>query len=312
MIGAFNPLFDAEIPSVICSVFNQLGLDRFIIYINNRKIVSGYLEMIGLSASEDIVLHAIDRFGKTNGEKISSCLQEAGVDIFGVHELLRFLDISGTNEEILKTMSDWLNQSTAFSRGVEELQMVVEGMRALGVPDSSFQIDCSIVRGLDYYTGTVYETRLNDHPRIGSICSGGRYDDLCGFYTDRDLPGVGISIGLSRLFYQLKEANLLPKCDSTTAKVMVAIADRNATTRGLEIAKAIRDAKVNCEVYLEEARLRKQLEYASKLGIPYVVIIGAEELNKRLVSIKDMTTGEQNLVSLEMAIAILTWEHNHS
>lgn len=312
VIGAHNPMTDAEIPSVIYSVFTKLGLKNFTIYISNRKVLTGYLEAMGLQEASGAILRIVDKIDAYDADNLSAYLQEAGeIDKVTSDDLMRLITLQGGNDEVLMALKEWHLRNDLFEQGVRDLAMVTEGIRALGVPEKNFSIDMAIVRGLDYYTGTVYETRLNDYPKLGSVCSGGRYDDLCSFYTDRDLPGVGISIGLSRLFYQLKEAGLLPKAETATAKVMIALADRSSIAYGLEVAKDIRHARINCEVYLEDARIRKQLEYAGRLGIRYVVIIGDNEARARMVSLKDMATGEQKLITLEMAIAILAWEKNH-
>lgn len=312
VIGTRSPMTDAEIPSVIYSVFTRLGLKNFTIHISNRKILKGYLEAMDLQEASGMILRIIDRMDVYNGGDLSIHLQEAGrIDKTTSDDIMRLVTLQGTNDEALTALKEWPLKNELFEQGVRDLAMVIEGIRALGVPEKNFSIDMEIVRGLDYYTGTVYETRLNDYPKLGSVCSGGRYDDLCSFYTDRDLPGVGISIGLSRLFYQLKKAGLLPMTHTATARVMIAFADRTAIAYGLEVAKDIRNARVNCEVYLEEARIKKQFEYAGRLGIPYVIIIGDNEVSTRKVSLKNMATGEQKFITLEMAIATLTWERNH-
>ncbi len=309
VIGARDPMTDAEIPSVIYSVFTKLGLKDFTIHISNRKILNGYLEAIGLRETSGAVLRAVD---KMDAKDLSARLQEAGLDNVRSDDLMRLITLQGANNEVLTPLKEWPLENDLFEQGVAELALVTDGIRSLGVPERNFSLDMSIVRGLDYYTGTVYETRLDDYPKLGSVCSGGRYDNLCGFYIDRDLPGVGISIGLSRLFFQLKEAGLLPHANATTARVMIALADRSSIAYALEVAKDIRHDHINCEVYLEEARIRKQMEYAGRLGIPYVIIIGADEVAKKMVSLKDMAKAEQKLVTLEMAIAIIRWERDHS
>lgn len=312
VIGTHSPMTDAEIPSIIYSVFTKLGLKNFTIHISNRKIISGYLEAMGLQEANSAILKIVDKVDAYDEKNLSACLQETGgIDKATSDDLVRLVTLQGNSGEVLTVLKEWPLRNDLFEQGVHDLAMVTEGIRALGVPEKNFCIDMAIVRGLDYCTGTVYETRLNDYPKLGSVCSGGRYDDLCSFYTDRDLPGVGISIGLSRLFYQLKEAGLLPKANTATARVMIAFADRTDLAYGLEVAKDIRDAHVNCEVYLEEAKIRKQFEYAGRLGIPYVIIIGNNEVTKKMVSLKDMLTGEQKLLPLEMALATLTWERNH-
>jgi histidyl-tRNA synthetase len=306
VIGTFNPMTDAEIPSVIYEVFKTLNVPRFVININNRKIINGLFEMLQFRAPVKEILHLADKLDKIGPEKVLTQLLDSGENRFSSEAFLQFLALRGRPSDVLSELELMFPEpNETFVQGMVELRTVCEGVQAFGVPEDNFTTNMGTIRGLDYYTGTIYETQLLDYPSLGSVCSGGRYDNLCAHYTDQDLPGVGISIGLSRLFYQLKEVGLLPKAAACTSKVVVLRADNTATARCMEIASSLRQSGVNCEVYLEDAKLGKQLRYASRLGAPFAIIVGEKELASNRVLLKSLANSSQQELSLEDALTVL-------
>lgn len=290
--GKLNVINDAEIPSIIYSTFTELGFDSFTIHINNRKVLNGFFEAVGVEAKME-VLRTIDKLDKIGMEAVNSELKELGLTDEAVSRIEEFINISGSNDEILEGLKNLNITNEEFALGLEELSKVVYYIRQFGVPDKNFAIDLKIARGLDYYTGTVYETILNDYPSIGSVCSGGRYDNLAEYYTTQKLPGVGISIGLSRLFYQLKEAGFFKESTSSTlTKVLVVPMDENIGY-SIGVSNELKKAGIITEVYFEEGKFAKKLTYANKLGIPYVIIIGGDEIASGVLTLKDMVSGEQ-------------------
>lgn len=299
--GKLNIINDAEIPSIIYSAFTDLGFDSFTIHINNRKVLNGFFDALGVDAKAE-VLRTIDKLDKIGMEAVKSELKELGLTDETVARIEDFINITGSNDEILEGLKNLNLENEEFSLGLEELSKVVYYIRQFGVPDKNFAIDLKIARGLDYYTGTVYETILNDYPSIGSVCSGGRYDNLAEYYTTQKLPGVGISIGLSRLFYQLKEAGFFKESTSSTlTKVLVVPMDENVGY-SIGVSNELKKAGIITEVYFEEGKFAKKLTYANKLGIPYVIIIGGDEIASGVLTLKDMVSGEQFKMTAEEII----------
>ena len=296
---------DAEIPAIINDVFTQLNLPDFIIRINNRKLMNGLFEHYGLAGRPEI-LKAIDKLEKIGPEKTRKELLDAGIGEDAINAVFKFIQLKGNNDEILEGLKNAGIENELYQTGVRELDRVTTLIRAFGVPEEHFSLDLTIVRGLDYYTGTVYETLLKNYPEIGSICSGGRYDNLAEHYTKEKLPGVGISIGLTRLFYQLNEAGLLGemKDNVLTQLLVVPIGDTLETCAA--VARRFRDAGVITEVFLEDTKIGKKMNYANKQGIPWVVLIGDEEVQDGLVTLKDFETGDQIRMSWEEALGKMT------
>jgi histidyl-tRNA synthetase len=285
-------LAEAEIPSVIYSVFREMAIGEFRIRLNNRKLLKGLLQSFGVPpASSTAVLHALDKVEKEERASIERELGQEGVPPSAARALYDLVAVKKDTSETFAALAG-LAPSEALETGVEELRKVVEAMGQLGVPQSAFAVDLSVVRGLDYYTGTIYETRLVAHPDIGSICSGGRYDDLASYFTDTRLPGVGISIGLTRLFSKLNEAGLLRPLARTPAEAIVVTMDGRYLAKYLEIATRLRAAGINTEVYLEQAKLKNQLAYADRKGFRVAVIAGENEFAEEKVQIKNLTTQE--------------------
>lgn len=291
---------DAEIPAVIYSTFKELGFEAFTIRINNRKVLNGFFEALEIKDKTSI-LRVIDKIDKIGKDAVIKELAELNIDTEVVNKIMDFIEIKGSNEEIVNRLKALPINNSQFIEGVDELSQVVNYIRAFNVPDANCQVDLKIARGLDYYTGTIYETILDDYPSIGSVCSGGRYDNLAEYYTNQKLPGVGISIGLTRLFYQLREANIIKPVASTLTQVLVIPTD-NTMEYAIKSASKLREQGIVSEVYLENAKMAKKLTYANKLGIKYVIIVGEEEIAKKQLTFKDMDTGEQQLLTIEEII----------
>lgn len=300
--GKLSVVYDAEIPSIIYATFRNLGFEDFTVKINNRKVLNGFFASLNISSTVD-VLRSIDKLEKIGDSGVRAELKELGLPESTVDKILSFIKIQGSDEEKLEALKALDITNEIFREGIEELETVIEYVKSFGVPEKNYMIDLTIARGLDYYTGTVYETFLDDYPEIGSVCSGGRYDNLAEFYTTQKLPGVGISIGLTRLFYQLNEAGLLEgDAPSTLTKVLVVPMDETCNEYSIKVANILREEGIVSEVHFEEAKVGKKLNYANKLDIPYVILIGEDEIRRQMVSLKDMKTGDQELITIEEAI----------
>jgi histidyl-tRNA synthetase len=289
--------FDAELPAVIHAVFTELAIGPFTIHINNRKLMRGFLEGLGVVDGERqaLVLREVDKLDKRGVDHVRATLtgEGFGLSMDVADRLLDFVRIRSTgHQDALDKLATLGANNDTFNAGVSELREVLELVRGLGVPETHYAINLSIARGLDYYTGTVFETTLNEHPQIGSICSGGRYDDLAGNYTKSKLPGVGISIGVTRLFWQLQEAGLIDKAESSV-QALVGLLDETRLHDGLQIASELRAGGINTEVQLESRKLARQMQYADRAGIRFVVMLGEDEAARGVVTVKDMRRGEQ-------------------
>ena len=299
-----NYFYDAEIPNVIYTTFKELGFSDFTIHINNRKILNGLFSSLNLVKESTDIMRIIDKIAKIGEENVIRELEALNVNTTAISTIMNFIKISGTNEQKLLSLDNLNIQDELFITGLNELKQVVNSMRLLGLPENHFLIDLTIARGLDYYTGTVYETFLNDYPELGSVCSGGRYENLAEYYTDKKLPGVGISIGLTRLFYKLNELHALTVDKKSIADVLVVSASDDIT-HCLPVATAFRDAAINTELYMENKKMKAKFKYADKLCIPFVAIIGETEIETNTISLKNMVTGEQVQVKIEEAIKII-------
>ena len=293
--GALDITNDAEIPAIIYTVFSRLGLKRFQIRINNRKILNGFYAMLGLTEQSGDIMRTVDKLEKIGADGVHAILTEdLSIDGEKADEILRFIAIRGTNDEVLTALDGYRGRSELFDEGLDELSTVARYLGAFGVPQENFAVDLTIARGLDYYTGTVYETTLLDHPEIGSVCSGGRYDNLAEYYTDRQLPGVGISIGLTRLFYVLGEQGMLNP-DLPTAPVDALILPMTEDlSPAVSLATELRSSGIRTQLYTEAKKFKAKMNYADKLGVPFVLFLGEDEVKDGVVSCKDMKTGEQN------------------
>ena len=292
--GKLDITNEAEIPAIIYQTFTSLGLKRFQIRVNNRKILNGFYAMLGLTARSGDIMRTVDKLDKIGAEKVRTLLtDEVGVSAESADEILKFIAITGSNGEVLAALEGYRGRSDVFDEGLNELTTVVKYLAAFGVPQENFAVDLTIARGLDYYTGTVYETTLLDHPEIGSVCSGGRYDNLAEYYTDRQLPGVGISIGLTRLFYVLGEQGLLNSDICTAPADVLILPMTEDLSEAISLATDLRAAGVSTQIYTEKKKFKAKMNYADKLKVPYVYFLGEDEINAGVVSCKDMRTGEQ-------------------
>jgi histidine--tRNA ligase len=294
VIGSNSVAVDAEMPIVINKIFEQFDIGEFTVHINNRKILNGFFEFLGLSNISKDVLRIVDKIDKISANSFTEELERLGLSADQITRLREFININGSKDVILNKLEKISLdcKSDQFKQGVKEIGLVVKTIRDFGLSDSRFMIDLRIARGLDYYTGTVYETMLNNHPEIGSICSGGRYDNLASHYTKKYLPGVGVSIGLSRLFYKLCEIGAIELTRFSSAEVVVMPIGSGQITASVRIAERLRSTGINTMLYTEENNMRKKLKYADKMGFEWVVLIGEDELLTEEVMLKNMLTGE--------------------
>ena len=296
--GKLSIINDAEIPSIIYTIFKKLNFGPFVIKINNRKILNGLFEQLNIADKMTDILIIIDKLEKIGIDSVKEELGKIGLENDKISKIEEFLNISGTTDEKISKLKQLNFENDIFKAGLEELEEVIKYVRLFNVEEDSFMVDLTIARGLDYYTGTVYETNLVGYESIGSVCSGGRYENLAGYYTKKDLPGVGISIGLTRLFYNLKELGLLNSENKSISKVGI-------VTMGVDIENAVlisnilRENNIPNEIYKEDSKLKAKFSYANKLEIPYMIIIGEEEVQKGKYTLKDMVTGEQKIMSKE-------------
>jgi histidyl-tRNA synthetase len=302
--GELSLVNDAEIPGIIYRIFTELGISDFTIRINNRKVLGGLFELFGLGGNEAEVLRVIDKLEKIGGEAVKEELSSLGIDMKAAGELLELLTHRRSNAETIETLRAMAGKSELLDIGVDELATVTGYMSGFGVPDKNLRIDLTIARGLDYYTGTVYETMINSHPEIGSVCSGGRYENLAGYYTNRKLPGVGISIGLTRLFYVLNENGWLSESQRYPSEVLV-IPMSQDYTRAIEVSEYLRRQGISTQIYFEQKKFKARIGYADKLSIPFCVFIGEDEIKEGNVSLKNMTDGTQEKYSLEECAAVI-------
>ena len=304
--GKLDIANEAEIPAVIYTTFVRLGLERFQIRVNNRKILNGFYAMQGLSQRSGEIMRTVDKLDKIGAEKVRDMLID-DVQLSGgqADEILKFIAIRGSNAEVLAALEGYAGRNELFDTGLEELKTVAKYLAAFGVPETHFAVDLTIARGLDYYTGTVYETLMLDHPEIGSICSGGRYDNLAEYYTERQLPGVGISIGATRLFYVLQEQKLLnDELNTAPAEVLILPMTQDLTAAA-EAATFFRGCEIRTQLYTEQKEFKAKMSYADKLGIPFVAFLGEDEAAQNKISLKNMKTGEQSLLSLTEAANVI-------
>ena len=302
--GKLSIINDAEIPSVIYTTFKNLGFDNFVIKINNRKILNGLFDELNISDKKTEILIIIDKLEKIGMEAVKEELSKLELSEEKINKIEQFFKIEGTTDEKIEKLEKLGFNSEIFKEGLEELKEVVKYVRLFNVEEKNFVVDLTIARGLDYYTGTVYETNLVGYESIGSICSGGRYENLANYYTKKNLPGVGISIGLTRLFYNLKELGLLKSSKKSISKVGV-IPMGVGIEDAVKISNVLRENNIPNEIYKEDAKLKNKFSYANNLDIPYVIIIGEEEKEKGLYTLKNMISGEQNMLTAEKILEVL-------
>jgi len=295
---------EAEIPSIIYKAFTAMGLKRFQIRVNNRKILNGFYAMLGLTEKSGDIMRTVDKLDKIGAEKVAALLvsEEIGLSQAQADEILKFIAIKGSNAEVLAALDGYRGRHELFDLGLDELNTVTKYLAAFGVPETHFAVDLTIARGLDYYTGTVYETTMLDHPEIGSICSGGRYDNLAEYYTDKQLPGVGISIGLTRLFFVLEDQGYLNDELNTAPADVLILPMTEDLAPAIALATRLRSAGIRTQIHAEQKKFKQKIGYADKLSIPYAIFLGEDEINAGVTAVKDMKTGEQVKLTAEEAI----------
>ena len=304
--GKLDILNEAEIPAIIYKVFKGFGLSRFQIRVNNRKILNGFYAMQGLSEKSGDIMRTVDKLDKIGSDKVKDILMEdCGLTEQQAFEILHFITINGDTARVIQVLEDYQGRNETFDMGLEELKAVTRNLKEFGVPEDNFAVDLTIARGLDYYTGTVYETALLDHPEIGSVCSGGRYDNLAGYYIEKALPGVGISIGLTRLFYVLDEQGLLnPSLPTSPCDALVLPMTQEAGP-AIALAESLRSAGLKVQFYAEQKKFKQKMAYADKLGVPFAVLLGEDEIAEGMCSVKNMVTGEQVKLTADDAAAYI-------
>ena len=301
--GKLSIINEAEIPAIIYKTFSALGLKRFQIRVNNRKILNGFYACLGLSEKSGDVMRTVDKLDKIGPEKVKAILMEDfAVSQHDADEVLRFISIGGGSDAVLSALERYQGRNEVFDQGLSELNTVVRYLGSFGVPAENFAVDLTIARGLDYYTGTVYETTMLDHPEIGSICSGGRYDNLAEYYTDKQLPGVGISIGLTRLFFVLEDQGYLNDGLNTAPADVLILPMTEDLSPAIALATQLREAGIRAQIHGEQKKFKQKISYADKLHIPYVIFLGEDEIQSGVAAVKDLATGEQ--VKLPPAEAI--------
>ncbi len=303
--GSLAIINDAEIVSVIYNTFKNLGFDDFTVMINNRKLLGGFFASYGINDPTE-VLREVDKLDKVGPAVVKEQLLKLGMSEDGAEATMKLASMNGKPADVIANLKTWNIENELFKQGLEELETVTDAISALGVPENYFRLDLKIARGLDYYTGTVYETVINSHPELGSVCSGGRYDELASNYTTQSLPGVGISIGLSRLFYQLNESGLLEEGKKASPTDVLVVPMDDTVNYALKVSTELRSAGLSVETYLNGGKTGKKLNYANKLGIPYVAVCGGNEAETGTIALKNMETGEQQVVTVAEAREILT------
>ncbi len=295
---------DAEIPAIIYRTFTALGLRRFQIRVNNRKVLNGFYAMLGLTEQSGAIMRTVDKLEKIGADKVRELLVDPEIGLSGdqAEEILKFIAIKGSNSDVLAALEDYRGRHPMFDEGLDELSAVARHLAAVGVPETNFVVDLTIARGLDYYTGTVYETTMLDHPEIGSICSGGRYDNLAEYYTDKQLPGVGISIGLTRLFFVLEDQGYLNDQLNTAPADVLILPMTDDMGHAVKLATDLRSSGIRTQIYGEKKKFKQKMNYADKLGVPYVIFLGDDEIKQGKVSLKDMRSGDQELLPTTEAV----------
>jgi histidyl-tRNA synthetase len=310
--GTLDIMNEAEIPAVIYRTFSTLGLKKFKIRVNNRKILNGFYSMNGMSEKSAEIMRTVDKLDKIGAEKVRLLLiDEVKMLPSKAENVMDFMAIKGTNGEVISALECYRGMDELFDKGLDELIAVTAHLKEFGVPEENFAIDLTIARGLDYYTGTVYETELTDHPEIGSICSGGRYDNLAEYYTDKKLPGVGISIGLTRLFYILQEQGMLGDENVSAPADALVIPMTDDLRAAIAAATSLREAGIRTQLYTEQRKFKAKMNYANKLSVPFAVLLGEDEIAAGMVSVKDMTSGEQRTLPVNEAALLMKAAVDH-
>ncbi len=302
--GKLDVSNDAEIPAIIYRTFTTLGLRRFQIRVNNRKVLNGFYAMHDLTRQAGAIMRTVDKLEKIGEKSVRDLLTapDIGLTDQQAADILQFIAIKGSNAQVLAALEQYRGRNEIFDEGLDELKLVAQHLAGFQVPEENFALDLTIARGLDYYTGTVYETTMLDHPEIGSICSGGRYDNLAEYYTDKQLPGVGISIGLTRLFFVLEDQGYLNEGLNTSAADALILPMTEDMAAAIDLARKLRDAGIRTQVYGEQKKFKQKMAYADKIGVPFALFLGEDEIQQGKVSLKDMASGQQELLTHEEAM----------
>jgi len=308
--GSLDILNEAEIPSIIYNSLHTIGLNNFVIHINNRKVLSGFFEIIGIGDVATGVMRTVDKLSKIGAEKLSMTLTE---DLkLSRAQADEIIDFVTSKKDPFEVMAEYKGKNEVFDKGLEELSLLKKHITDFEVPDTHYKIDISLARGLDYYTGTVYETYLTDYPEVGSVCGGGRYDNLAECYSERRMPGVGISIGLSRLFFILQEQGLLNDAVMSAPADVLIIPMTDDLSHAIQLATSMREAGLKVQIYSENKKFKVKVSYADRLKIPYVVFLGEDEIEKGMITVKDMSSGEQTTASAGILVTGLCDKINES
>ena len=290
-------VYDAEMPAVIYEIFKKLNFGPFIIRINNRKILNGFFDYLNLKNNSQDILRIIDKIDKIGNDAVKEELLKIIVNESVVDKIMEFILIRGTNDEIINSLKLLGVNNEQFETGVNEIENVIKYIREFGLEEDAFIIDLTIARGLDYYTGTVYETNLKDYPGLGSICSGGRYDNLTEYYTTEHLPGIGISIGLTRLFSQLKSEGIITSDKKSLIDILLIPMNDEYDKYALEIAKSLRNSNFKVDICYGNKNMKNKMKYANKIGVKYVGVLGEDEEKNNMVTLKNMIEGTQEKYS---------------
>ena len=306
--GQLDIVSEAEIPAIIYQTFTRLGLQKFRIRVNNRKILNGFYAMQGLTEQSQDVMRTVDKLDKIGAPAVREILtDDLSIAPETADEVLNFIGIQGDNAAVIAALEGYAGRNELFDQGLDELKTVTRYLSDFGVPQIHFAEDLTIARGLDYYTGTVYETTMTDHPEIGSVCSGGRYDNLAEYYTDKKLPGVGISIGLTRLFFVLQDQNLLnPDLPTAPADVLVIPMSDAQQGYAISVATKLRGLGIRTQLYGEKKKFKAKISYAAKLGIPFALFLGEDEERAQTITFKNLDTAQQETAVFdEAAVAMM-------
>lgn len=292
-------IYDAEIPAIIYNIFKQLNFGDFIIKINNRKILNGFFKSLNLVDKASEILRIIDKLDKIGIDNVLKELTTLNIDDDSIQSIMTFIGIKGSAKDVLHSLQSNGILDSTYLEGVSEITEVLKQMKNFGIDEKYYKIDLTIARGLDYYTGTVYETNLIDYPKLGSICSGGRYENLTGFYTDQNLPGIGISIGLTRLFSQLKAEGIIHSEQKSLIDVLIIPLEKDDQAYSIKVADYLRCNNIKTDIYYGTKGMKQKMKYANRLGVPYVIIIGEDEIKNSSVCLKNMITGDQSNMTID-------------
>ncbi|MFQ5604558.1 MAG: histidine--tRNA ligase [bacterium] len=308
-IGTESMLADAEAIAIVYEVLNSLKFKKFKIRINNRKILNGIVNYAGILAEKGhLVFIAIDKLEKIGLEGVQKELAERGINSKQADKIFQVLEISQTSKKVLEELAGGFAEVEEIRQGTEELLQIVQHLKNLDVPDTYYKIDLYLARGLGYYTGPIHESVVEE-PKIGSLTGGGRYDNLIGMFSGREIPATGVAFGIERIIDVLSQQDMLPE-SKTKSEVLVTLFDESTVEASLKFTQQLRKAGVHAEHFFDLSKLKKQFTFADKKKIPFVVIIGPDEMQKQQVTIKELSTGEQKVLQWEEAVKFILQAHS--